>query len=488
MEDSNSNSIEGTVKLDILDKIWDVLKESSDSSDQELGNWLKENYLEEPQYAIQTRGNFRSIDQAFKRARLLTGRAQDEWPMWSPTFKNNAATFRKFVYGDEKPSQKIIRIKIPSKEAATPPQQVPSMSGTVTSSQPLPLPQAENSPTLSSAPQDGLAPENAAKDTATVQIQKDTSVPLSTGVQSDRARSQSYAMVESLSSESIESFIREHPELAVCAEPVTTNLDRLPGGSKRNNNKKRKIDDSNNSDRECVGATRSSKRQKANSIPVVSEAEASTSARTKNSVTQTKKGRKATAPPVITEKRVTRAALNKNKNKEMETDDNPPTNNGKTPPEVEDVQMENDEAELLKIGLNFTSPRKVSEAPSTGDSAVFGMTTNTAPSSTRDASHDTQVMSDSATQYIPTTGINETTSTSANFPSSEMNGNKTGKVVFFARIDTAQGPIDVEFSQDKLGDVELLSTYLQEYVEGRDKINKNLSFDEWHSIRTPRQV
>lgn len=115
----------GHADLGILDKIRTPLLESNERGDQELGNWLRSNYPNKgPQPArstlpIKNCGNFRRIDEAFKRVRLLTGRAQDEWPITSPIFRQSAAAMRRFVDEEGKASISSSSVKLAGKVAAT---------------------------------------------------------------------------------------------------------------------------------------------------------------------------------------------------------------------------------------------------------------------------------------------------------------------------------------------------------------------------------
>jgi hypothetical protein len=94
--------VDGIIDLKTLTDIHRYLCQSELDDDQELGAWVKENYLYEPMLEpgrkIQTTEGFSKLDRAYRRVRSLTNKAQDKWPFFdrawkampSMTVKNNA--------------------------------------------------------------------------------------------------------------------------------------------------------------------------------------------------------------------------------------------------------------------------------------------------------------------------------------------------------------------------------------------------------------
>jgi hypothetical protein len=100
--------VDGFIDLDILVKIHECLSESKSEDDRALGVWVKSNYLQEPMglpeekaRLIRNPEGFANLDKAYRRARTLSGKAQDRWPFLNKDGKKLSSTLIKnAILGD----------------------------------------------------------------------------------------------------------------------------------------------------------------------------------------------------------------------------------------------------------------------------------------------------------------------------------------------------------------------------------------------------
>lgn len=100
--------VDGFIDLGILIDIQTCLSESKFEDDRTLGTWVKANYLQEPinlsketARPIRNSEGFINLDKAYRRARTLTGKAQDKWPFLNKDWKKLSATLIKnAILGD----------------------------------------------------------------------------------------------------------------------------------------------------------------------------------------------------------------------------------------------------------------------------------------------------------------------------------------------------------------------------------------------------
>ncbi|KAF3034922.1 hypothetical protein E8E12_006363 [Didymella heteroderae] len=100
--------VEGFIDLEILINIHKCLSESKFEDDRTLGGWVKANYLQEPvnlseekARPIRNPEGFVNLDKAYRRARTLTGKAQDKWPFLNKDWKKLSSTLIKnAILGD----------------------------------------------------------------------------------------------------------------------------------------------------------------------------------------------------------------------------------------------------------------------------------------------------------------------------------------------------------------------------------------------------
>ncbi|KAJ4362603.1 hypothetical protein N0V95_001408 [Ascochyta clinopodiicola] len=83
--------VDGFVEVQTLVDIHKYLRESEKDDDMSLAAWIKEQYLYEPiaEEGRQIRDveGFVKLDAAYRRVRLLTGKAQDKWPFFYRNWK-----------------------------------------------------------------------------------------------------------------------------------------------------------------------------------------------------------------------------------------------------------------------------------------------------------------------------------------------------------------------------------------------------------------
>ncbi|KAJ4378915.1 hypothetical protein N0V86_005791 [Didymella sp. IMI 355093] len=100
--------VDGLIDLDILVKIHECLSESKFEDDRALGVWVKANYMQEPMdlseekaRLIRNSEGFANLDKAYRRARTLSGKAQDRWPFLNKDGKKLSSTLIKnAILGD----------------------------------------------------------------------------------------------------------------------------------------------------------------------------------------------------------------------------------------------------------------------------------------------------------------------------------------------------------------------------------------------------
>jgi hypothetical protein len=100
--------VDGFIDLEILIDIHKCLSESKFEDDRTLGAWVKANYLQGPinpqkesARPIRNSEGFVNLDKAYRRARTLTGKAQDKWPFLNKDWKKLSSTFIKnAILGD----------------------------------------------------------------------------------------------------------------------------------------------------------------------------------------------------------------------------------------------------------------------------------------------------------------------------------------------------------------------------------------------------
>lgn len=100
--------VDGFIDLEILIDIHKCLSESKFEDDRALGAWVKANYLQGPinlqketARPIRNSEGFVNLDKAYRRARTLTGKAQDKWPFLNKDWKKLSSTFIKnAILGD----------------------------------------------------------------------------------------------------------------------------------------------------------------------------------------------------------------------------------------------------------------------------------------------------------------------------------------------------------------------------------------------------
>lgn len=100
--------VEGFIDLQILVDIHKCLSESKADDDRTLAAWVKSNYLQEPlslleevARPIRDSEGFVNLDKAYRRARQLTGKAQDKWPFFNRNLKKLSSTLVKnAILGD----------------------------------------------------------------------------------------------------------------------------------------------------------------------------------------------------------------------------------------------------------------------------------------------------------------------------------------------------------------------------------------------------
>lgn len=91
--------VDGFIDLEILIDIHKCLSESKFEDDRTLAAWVKTNYLKEPidlsreiARPIRNSEGFVNLDKAYRRARTLTGKAQDKWPFLNKEWKKLSST------------------------------------------------------------------------------------------------------------------------------------------------------------------------------------------------------------------------------------------------------------------------------------------------------------------------------------------------------------------------------------------------------------
>ncbi|KAF1961206.1 hypothetical protein CC80DRAFT_589618 [Byssothecium circinans] len=94
---------EGYVELSILTKLCQVLEDSEDPDDHKHGRWIKWQYLGgydggEKLRVVRDIEGYQKIDNAYKRVRTLTGKAQHEWPFMTVAFQKLPATKFRSLY------------------------------------------------------------------------------------------------------------------------------------------------------------------------------------------------------------------------------------------------------------------------------------------------------------------------------------------------------------------------------------------------------
>jgi hypothetical protein len=100
--------VDGFIDLEILIDIHKCLSESKFEDDRTLGAWVEANYLQAPinlqketARPIRNSEGFVHLDKAYRRARTLTGKAQDKWPFLNKDSKKLSSTFIKnAILGD----------------------------------------------------------------------------------------------------------------------------------------------------------------------------------------------------------------------------------------------------------------------------------------------------------------------------------------------------------------------------------------------------
>ncbi|KAF3002873.1 hypothetical protein E8E13_000310 [Curvularia kusanoi] len=96
MSGTGESEIKGYVDTEILLDIHKYLCESANSDDAELAAWVKHQYLQEPfrevGRPIHNAEGYAQLNRAYRRVRLLTGKAQDKWPFFHETWKKMSAT------------------------------------------------------------------------------------------------------------------------------------------------------------------------------------------------------------------------------------------------------------------------------------------------------------------------------------------------------------------------------------------------------------
>ncbi|CAI6329310.1 unnamed protein product [Periconia digitata] len=501
--------VDGYVDLVILNKIQIVLQDSQETEDQQLGEWIKTNYLRmalHPGYSlspINTRQGFRNLDRAYKRVRMLTGRAQDEWPFYYQKFKNNPNAFRKYALGEDKAlDQGFHAVETATQKSAavskTPPTESQSSAINVTQFATL---QTEN------AGDSMLSPE---------------------GMEVDSALSSSRVMSESLdnSAESIAAFSasNDSPTTAALAEPISTNLDKLPPGSNRISHK-RKHQVQGSPASKSASTHRPAKLQKLDSTPNSSNKDSPTNT---EAGSKSKGAQKVNTPKTRVTRRSLRGSLLKNEDGEKvatphsnndieprgavqndqttdngtpidsnlqegtesqqagceaETKDSDPaivhdTNpnaDGENAPVLSPKQgsFEKDrestsctESQTVEHILDLTAPRTHSDTTFTEDSAVSGLGTNSQRSSSPHAASATAFPVD------------------ASIPQNAVGKQAVREIEFFARVSTDKGPFEVKLSQNSMKDLETLTTQIRKYVEfsQTEGASSNISFEQFLMI------
>ncbi|KAF1926614.1 uncharacterized protein M421DRAFT_422584 [Didymella exigua CBS 183.55] len=96
--------VDGLIDVEILIDIHKCLSESKYDDDRALGVWVQTNYLQEPLDLLEERARlirnaegFVKLDKAYRRARQLTGKAQDKWPFLNTDGKKLSSTLIKNV-------------------------------------------------------------------------------------------------------------------------------------------------------------------------------------------------------------------------------------------------------------------------------------------------------------------------------------------------------------------------------------------------------
>ncbi|KZM28820.1 uncharacterized protein EKO05_0008567 [Ascochyta rabiei] len=97
--------VDGFIEVQTLIDIHKYLGESEKSDDISLAAWIRERYLYEPisEEARQIRDveGFAKLDAAYRRVRLLTGKAQDKWPFFYRNWKKmSSIVVKNVVLGD----------------------------------------------------------------------------------------------------------------------------------------------------------------------------------------------------------------------------------------------------------------------------------------------------------------------------------------------------------------------------------------------------
>lgn len=96
--------VDGFIDVEILVDIHECLSESKFDDDRALGVWVKANYLQEPlqtAHPIRDAEGFVNLDKAYRRARQLTGKAQDKWPFLNKDWKKmSSIVIKNAILGD----------------------------------------------------------------------------------------------------------------------------------------------------------------------------------------------------------------------------------------------------------------------------------------------------------------------------------------------------------------------------------------------------
>lgn len=93
----------GYVDMKVLADIHTCLRESLLEEDQALAAWIHNDYLKHPRAdgdsEIRSIEGLSKLDQAYRRVRMLTGRAQDKWPFFDQNWKKISSKAVKTLVG-----------------------------------------------------------------------------------------------------------------------------------------------------------------------------------------------------------------------------------------------------------------------------------------------------------------------------------------------------------------------------------------------------
>ncbi|KAF1831990.1 hypothetical protein BDW02DRAFT_632389 [Decorospora gaudefroyi] len=122
----------GHVDVATLADIHGFLSESGLQEDNELGAWIKQNYLyglkkDQQTATIRTPEGFAQLDRAYRRVRSLTNKAQDKWPFFDRNFKQmSTTTVRNNARGEAAPGVRYPNDGAQRSSSLTGPPQDPS--------------------------------------------------------------------------------------------------------------------------------------------------------------------------------------------------------------------------------------------------------------------------------------------------------------------------------------------------------------------------